>query len=143
MSDETSQLEVPAAASVPQASALTRPGYGFKIPGVCLEPGAPLWSDAQRRDGIWLEMVYLTPSEEEDAINVAVSNGKIGSAPFLQMRRSLWAIDGAKINHADREFVWKYLGVQGRQLAQVGFQMANTPSAEVREVMAASFRVTG
>jgi hypothetical protein len=141
-----------------------RPGYEIHIPGECLKPGSRLWTDEQRAGGIWLRMVYLTSSEEEEVILEAQRAGSMALANGIQIRRSVHEVadnaperieDGEraivrpapgpfkKIAALDRRAFWEELGGQGRTFVIYAFNQANTPSEAAREAATASFRVSG
>lgn len=122
-----------------------------------------MWSDAQREAGIWLRMVYLTSSEEEEVILEASRAGLVLANTF-QVRRSIQQMadsslvqieqaDGVvtqpapgpfkKIAVMDRRAFWEEIGGVGRSIALLAFNLANTPSEAARVIATASFRVTG
>lgn len=141
-----------------------RPGYEIHIPGECLKPGSRTWNDAQRAGGIWLRMIYLTSTEEEEVLTEAQRAGSMVLANGIQIRRSVSEIADnvpekveqgeevverpapgpfKKIAVLDRRAFWEELGGQGRSLAIYAFNQANTPSEAAREAATASFRVAG
>lgn len=139
-----------------------RAGFATFIPAECLKIGSKLWSEVQREQGVWLKGVYLTASEEEDAIGEAQREGKGGAVGIYQIRKSLVAVaDSIAVFDEETQQeklapgawklipsleirpYWEELGPQGRGLFAQAFQTANTPSDAAREVAKASFRTVG
>ncbi len=122
---------------------VVRAGYTFRVLGRCLKPGDPLWTDAQRRDGVIVKMVYLTSTEERNAIRRAIADGAPSDAALNHMKAALFAIDGKKIGHLEVEDAWEALGPLGRNITASAFQLANAPAEEAMAAMRASFSATG
>lgn len=141
-----------------------RAGYEIYIPGECLKPGSKVWTEEQRKVGIWLKMVYLTPSEEEKALGEAQRAGNVAAVAMTQVRVSIHEqadnvpvkdeVDGEevlrnepgpfrRVPSIELRPLWAELGPQGRSFAMSAFNMANSPSDEARAAAMASFRVTG
>lgn len=141
-----------------------RPGYEILVPGECLKVGSKLWTDEQRASGVWLRMVYLTSTEEEEVLKEAAREGTMAVANAFQVRRSLADVapnvpetveaDGEpvvrpapgswkRIPPLERRAVWEELGPQGRNFAIYAFNQANNPSEVAREAATKSFRLSG
>lgn len=138
-----------------------RPGWAIFLPGQCLKVDSKLWSQPQREQGVWLKGIFLSASEEEDAISEAQREGKANLVGVYTIRKSLVAIadsiettdpesgearlaPGAwrPIPALDLRSYWEELGTQGRGLFTQSYQLANTPSDAARAVALASFRTS-
>lgn len=133
---------------VPDTNDLKNPppepgGWSFEIAGECLKIGDSQWSDEQRSKGITVGCVYLTSTDEEMVLDeLGRAGGSPGKALAFQARRSISTIDGKKIRHVDKVFIWEALGPLGRGMCQMALQRANSPSEEAAKRFTASFRVT-
>jgi hypothetical protein len=140
------------------ADKFDRPGYEIFVPGACLKIGSKMWDQDHRKDGVWLRMVYLTASEEIEALNEAQRAGAMVVAQTFTARKSVVAIASAKapdddgvrgmgewkrVPKLDAPAVWEELGFQGRNIAYQAFNLANSASEENREAALKSFRVVG
>lgn len=135
----------------------SRPGFAVFVPGECLKLDAQGWSLAQRDHGVWVKGVYLTASEEEEAISDAHREGRLGAVISYQIRKSLFAVadsiqgeDGMIGPGAWRRLTvftqrpcWDELGPKGRVIFTQAYQLAHTPSQAAREVAQRSFRLVG
>lgn len=138
-----------------------RPGWAIFVPGSCLKVDSRLWTEQQREQGVWVKGIFLSASEEEDAISEAQREGKPNLIGVYTIRRTLVAIadsletadpeTGEKrlapgawrpIPALDLRAYWEELGTQGRGLFTQSFQLANTPSDAARAVALASFRTS-
>ena len=118
-------------------------GWSFVVPGECLKVGDAMWSDEQRARGIEVRCVYSSSTDEEQVLDeISRAGGSAGKAMPFQARLSISAIDGKKIRHVDKVFVWEALGPMGRGMVQMAWHRANTASEEASKKFAASFRVT-
>ena len=141
-------MENPEVLEVPDANDLKNPppepaGWSFDIAGECLRPGDEQWTDAQRSKGIKVGCVYLSSTDEEQVLDeLGRAGGSSGKALAFQARRSLSTIDGKKIRHDLKAFVWEALGPLGRGMCQMALQRANSPSEEAAKRFTSSFRVT-
>lgn len=150
--------EVPSLTTRSLSSLAARPGFAIFLPGECLKADSKLWNEAHRQSGVFVKGVFLTPSEEEDAITEAAREGKAPAAPVYSIRKSLAAIsdpisvedeEGTKpapsawrvIPVLERRAYWDELGPMGRALFVQAYQLANSPSQAVLEVALKSFRV--
>lgn len=133
---------------------LQRPGYRFFLPGRLLHPASRVWTEEQRKNGIFVRMVFLTATEEERCLSEGDNKGK--HSGIAQIRTSFQAFadvvgEGEEagpgpwkaISDIDRNGYWEALGSQGRQLAGAAFNLANAPDEEGRKAMKDSFRILG
>lgn len=150
--------EVPGLSPRALSSLGSRPGFAIFLPGECLKADSKLWNEAQRQSGVFVKGVFLSASEEEEAITEAAREGKAPAAPVYSIRKSLSAIsepmqveeeEGTKlapgawrvIPALERRAYWDELGPMGRALFVQAYQLANSPSQAVLEVALKSFRV--
>lgn len=139
-----------------------REGFAIYLPGECLKRGSRLWTDVQREHGVWLKGIYLTASEEEEAIVEAQREGKTTLVGVYTIRKTLVAI-ADPLQVVDEENgearvapgpwraipalevrpYWEEIGTMGRTLFTQAYQLAHTPSEAARAVALASFRQVG
>ena len=117
-----------------------REGWTFEIPGTLVKQSHPMWTDAQKHGKITIEGVALTSSEEK-RIAVAASS-EPGSATLRGVMATLYAIDGKKIDHMDRENVWEALGSRGRPLYARFYQKFYSVEDEELAAIGKTFRVS-
>lgn len=156
----TNAPEVPSIGSVHAVpSRKDRDGFAIFVPGECLKRGSRLWTDAQREQGIWLKGIYLSASEEEEAIMEAQREGKGPLLIAYTVRKTLVAV-ADPIRVVDTETgeekvspgpwrsipaleirpYWEEIGGMGRTFYTQAYQLAHTPSEAARAVALASFR---
>jgi hypothetical protein len=137
-----------------------RQGFAMFIPGECLKLGSRHWTPEQLAVGVWLKGIFLTASEEEEAIADAQREGRLAAVGLYQIKKSLSALaepittveadPHTGLDHApgawkpipalELRAYWEELGPQGRSLFTQAYQTANTPSEAAREVALRSFR---
>lgn len=132
-----------------------RPGFMVLVPGECLRPASRMWNDAQRASGVWIKLVYLTASEEEQALTEAVRTGNAAATGLYQVKRSLAAVadnlsdeNGGDtpgelrgVPHLERDGLWEELGQKGRALVLAAYNQGVSPSEEAVQRSAQSFRI--
>lgn len=152
--------EVPSLKSVHAVpSRKDREGFAIFVPGECLKRGSRHWTDAQREQGVWLKGIYLTASEEEEAIVEAQREGKGALLVAYTIRKTLAGI-ADPLRVVDQETgeekiapgpwraipalelrpYWEEIGSMGRTIYTQAYQLAHTPSEAARAVALASFR---
>lgn len=140
-------------------SRASREGFAIFVPGECLKRGSHHWSDAQKEGGVWLKGIYLTASEEEEAVSESQREGKPALVGIYTIRKALVAIAEpltARDDETGEESTvpgpwrpipaleirayWEEIGSMGRGLFSQAYTLAHTPSAAARAVALASFR---
>lgn len=152
--------EVPSLKNVSSLpSRAQRPGWMILIPGSCLKVDSKLWTLEQREQGVWVKGIFLSASEEEEAISEAQRAGQANLIGVYTIRKSLAAVadscettdpeTGEKrqapgawrpIPALELRPYWEELGTQGRGLFTQSYQLANTVSQEALAVALNSFR---
>lgn len=152
--------EVPGLKAMSAAPArYQREGFALYIPGECLKRDSRLWSQQQREQGVWLKGIFLSASEEEDALMEAIRENKGALASVYTIRKTLAAIaeslEAEDPETGDRRPApgawkpipglelrpyWEEIGSMGRTLYTQAYQHAHTPSEGARALALASFR---
>lgn len=153
--------EVPSLSRAALAGRPERPGFRIFVPGACLKVDSKLWTSEQRVHGVFLKGVYLSASEELEALADAQREGKAIAVGVFQVIKSISAVadvvevaseegDAERgpgpwkaIPGLEKRPYWEELGPMGRNLFTQGFQLANTPEEAHRAMAQASFRVIG
>ncbi len=120
-----------------------RSGYDFRISGDSLRTGkGSIWTPEQYQNGIRVWFNYLSSTEEEDAVVAAARVGKSAVVGSFMVKMALAYVDGKKVPHMERPGMWEQLGMKGRHLCVIGWQLATAPSEAARALLVETFRAS-
>lgn len=136
-----------------------REGFALFIPGECLKKGSRHWTPEQKEHGVWLKGIFLSASEEEDALVEATREGKGQLASVYTIRKTMAAVADSILSEdpetgaarpspgawrpipaLELRPYWEEIGTVGRTIFTQAYQFAHTPSKEAQAVALASFR---